>query len=349
VATKDWTFQQLGGERKTLALAGRSAPHGRPRKNPVVSDGIKLRLQRVYYPDAIAPPTTHIFGIAYEPWELKGRFADAHLGAGGTKAAIAAWQAFVADAQECLITWGDILTGRGLVTKFKPGRESESESSYELEVEIDEQLGVLGQRPGATAEQGPTQLCEALQLELLEGVGRIPSLPNAGDLKPSFLDGLDGLVSNVNTFSASLVRVAGEIDAFASGTIDQLERLRAGVSQVRTSLNKIRGTIETTENDAAMLARSASIEALWFASRADLDVSTLRALALLDEIDRQAEIAQRGRVLTVYVARTGDTWESIARQFYGGPQSAGKIRDANGVRYGELPVGGRSYQIPDVQ
>lgn len=343
--TKDWTFQQLGGAKKTLMLGGRSAPHGRPRKGPIVSDGIKLRTSRTYYPDAVAPPTTHIFGIAYDDWEIKGRFADIHLGLGETKRVIGEWKSFVADAQELLITWGDVLTVRGLAHKFVPGRESEYEASYTLELHVDEEVG-FAPAPGAFAQAGAAALCQALQLEILEGVGRIPSLPNVGDLKPSFLDSLDELVSSVNGFSAGLLHLANEFDSFATGTLDQLERLRAGVVQIRTAVNRVRGTVETTANEAALLSRDASLETVWFSTRAGFDVGTLRILALLDEIDREAEIAQRGRVLTVYVARGGDSWESLARQFYGSSQNAGRIRDANGVRYGEVPTPGRSYQIP---
>lgn len=346
MATKEWRFTQLGSQQKTLVLAGRSAPFGRPRQKPVVSDGIRLRAQRVYYPDKAGPPTTHIFGIAYPDWELNGRFADKFLGAGETKRLIGEWQAFLADGQELLITWGDILTARGILEEFVPGRESEFESSYAIKLFIDEELGVLPPAPGAFTVPGASELCAALQKELASGAASIPNAPNAGDLKPSFLDSLDDLVSSINTFSASLVRIAGEFDTFASGTMDQLERLRSGVVQIRTAVNRVRGTIDTTTNDAALLSRSADMDVLWFSARADIEVSTLRSLALLDEIDRQAEIAQRGRAMTIYVARGGDSWESIARQFYGGADKAGQIRDANGVRYGEIPTPGRSYQIP---
>lgn len=348
MATKPWTFTQLGGAKKSLNLAGRSAPHGRPRKGPVVTDPIKLRTNRVYYPDALGPPTTHIFGVAYDDWELKGRFADADLGAGEAKRVVGEWQVFVADGQEVLITWGDVLTARGLIHKFTPARESEFEVAYTFEIHIDEELGVLPPRPGAFADPGATSVCEALQRECLEGVGRIPSLPNAGDLKPSFLDSLDDAVSTVNGLSASLLQIAGEFDTFALGTLDQLERLRAGAAQMRTVVLRIRSTIDTTSNEATMLARSADSDIQWFSARASIDVGSLRMMALLDEIDRQAEIAQRGRIQTVHIARRGDSWESVARQAYGGPQGAGKIRDANGVKYGEIPVPGRRYSIPTV-
>lgn len=346
MATKTWSFTQLGGAKKTLVLAGLSAPHGRPRKGPVVSDGIKLRTERVYYPDALGPPTTHIFGIAYDDWELKGRFQDSHLGAGEAKRQASEWQLFVADAQEVLITWGDVLTARGLVHKFTPARESEFEVAYTIEIHIDEELGALGPSPGAFADQGASAICQELESLLSGGIGGIPKLPNAGDLKPDFLDSFDDLVSSVNGISASVLAVAGEFDTFVSGSLDQLERLRAGVRQFRTAMLRIRATIDTANNDDAMLWRSSDSDILWAAARADNDVSSLRIMALLDELDRQAEIAQRGSVLAVYVARGGDSWESISREFYGGPEGAGKIRDANGVTYGAAPAPGTSYQIP---
>lgn len=135
--TKPWSFTQQGGDNKTLTLAGSSAPHGRPRKNPIVSDGIALRTERTYYPDSLGAPTTHIFGIAWDAWELKGRFNDAWLGPGGTKEAIIDWQTLVRDAEEVLITWGDVISARGLVHKFIPARESEFEAAYTIEIFID--------------------------------------------------------------------------------------------------------------------------------------------------------------------------------------------------------------------
>lgn len=344
---KEWKFRQLGSAQRTLTLAGPSAPHGRPRQGPVVSDGVKLRRARTQYPDSSnAPPTTHIFGVEWKDWELKGRFSDVHLGKGGTKELIRQWQTFVVDAQLVEISWGDVLSARGIIDAFEPGRESEFECSYTIVVLIDSRDIGSGQSSFAIPKN-PLSLCQELQLELLEGVGRIPALPHAGDLKPDFLESLEDAVSSINGFSASLVNVAGEIDALAEGTLDQLERLRAGVAQMRTAVNSLRGTFESTENDAVLLARASDADVQWFVTRSNADVATTRALALLEEIDRETEIARRSRVLAIYDARVGDTWESIATKFYGGPDGAGVIRDANGILYGELPTPGLGYQIPN--
>jgi len=344
---KSWTFQQLGGDRKTIELNGEAAPHGRPRRNPIVSDGIQLRKYRVRYPDQKGGvPTTHVFGTEHKDWELRGRFNDRYLGKGGCKAAIAAWLSLAADAQPVLITWGDVLSAHGWVDSFVPGRESEFESTYVISLLIDERPEITGPALYRTPSDQPEVLCGQLYQIAKSGIGNLPNIPDAGDLKPSFLDSIDNVVSSVNTFSASLLRIAQEFSDFSSATLDQLERLRAGVAQMRTAVLSIRTSLSGAENDAILIVRAADADVLWWKSRADLDVSSLSMLALLDEIDRQAEIGERGQVLTIYTARGGDTWESISTAMYGAADGAGRIRDANGVQYGELPVPGRSYQVP---
>lgn len=346
-AAKDWHFQQLGGARKLLTLAGPTAPHGRPRRKPVVSDGIRLREEAVFYPDAnpAAVPTRHVFGVAHDDWELKGRFMSKQLGGPGAARALAdEWKIFVAEAQPVFITWGDILSGTGLVTAFIPERESEEEIAYTITIKIDT-TGFQSPRP-VIVGGGPTQLCQALQNELADGLANPPSLPHVGDMKPSFLDGIDDLVSSINGFTAQLLNIAQSFDDFASGTVDQLERLRAGLQQARTAVERLRTTIFLTTNEEALIARDARTDLPWFKTRCDYDVSTTAALALLDELDRQTEIALRGQVLTVYVPRGGDSWESISTKYYGGPDGAGRIRDANGAQYGEPPTPGRQILVP---
>lgn len=344
---KEWRFTQLGGPRRVLTLTGSSAPHGRPRQRAVVTNGIKLRRSRTFYPDGgNKPPTTHIFGTEWKDWVLEGRFSDRHLGAGGTLAAIRQWQQMVIDAQPVEVLWGDVFAVEGIVDVFDPGNESEFECTYSITLLVDKQV-LEGLFIDFEIPRYPTVLCQALQAELDANVLNPPELPHAGDLKPDFLDTLEELVSDINELSASLLTIAADIDAYADATVDQLERLRAGVVQVRTAVNRLRNTYDTTLNDTALLAADAAdSQALFTASRMSTDVSTLRILAILDEMDREAQLSQRGRTLSMYIAQLGDTWESIATAYFGGPDSAGVIRDANGIKYGALPIPGHSYQVP---
>lgn len=345
---KEWKFTQLGGAKRVVRLTGASAPHGRPRQRPVVTDGIKLRKQRVFYPDAgNRPPTTHIFGTQWSDWDLEGRFSDVWLGPGGTLSAIRDWQTLVAEGLGVEILWGDVLGAIGLVDSIEPGRESEFECTYKITVCID-QRDIQGGFTDYEIPIEPLALCQALQVELDGNISVIPRLQNAGDLKPDFLDSLEESVASINALSVSLINIAGSIDAFEEATMDQLERLRAGVVQMRTAVHLFRGTVESTENDAMLLARAADTDVLWFAQRAAADVSTMRLLDLLDQLDREADLARRSRPLASYLAKLGDSWESIATIFYGGPADAGAIRNTNGIRYGSNPVPGRTYQIPVV-
>lgn len=344
---KEWKFAQLGGSRRVMTLANASGPHGRPRKGAVVSDGVKLRKSRVYYPDAAdLPPTTHVFGVEYTDWELKGRFSDVWLGPGGTKETIRLWKAFIKDALPVQITWGDILSANGIVDSITPERESEFECAYTIVVLIDSQ-DTDGTRSQIRALASPKGLCQRLQAQADDNLN-IPKQPTAGDLKPDFLDSLEAAVSSINGFSASLARIAGEIDAFTEATFDQLERLRAGVAQMRTAVHVLQGAVETTENDAVLLARAADSDVQWFAARARMDTSMLTMLAILEELDREAEIARRSRIMALHTVQLGDTWESLSVRYFGSPGDSGTIRDANGVRYGELPIPGRQVQIPVV-
>jgi hypothetical protein len=83
--------------------------------------------------------------------------------------------------------------------------------------------------------------------------------------------------------------------------------------------------------------------------QAQAELQLLTTLGLLEQMDRQALIAQRGSVNKSYQARTGDTWESVSVLFYGGLDGATLIKNANGIRLGQEPVPGMTYQIPALQ
>jgi hypothetical protein len=67
MTTGAWRFEQLAGDKKTLILAGYSAPFGRPRQKAVVRDKVQIREKTTRYPGSSGPPTRHIFGDDYEP------------------------------------------------------------------------------------------------------------------------------------------------------------------------------------------------------------------------------------------------------------------------------------------
>lgn len=339
-----WTFRQLGGARRVIVLDGAAAPHGRPRRDPVVTDGVKLRRQRVFY-SGNDVPTTHIFGVEWKDWELKGRWGDRFLGRGGTTSMIETWKEFVRDAQEIEVSWGDLLRSTAIVDDFEVGRESPAECEYTIRLLINEQTGVPSMAHLMAEDRSPQVVAEDVA-DRAAALERELAKPSLKDMASNFVDSLAEMVGSINTLSASLVSAAQDFDDFVGGTIDQLERLRSGCSQMRTAVLAMERTVRSANNDIALMVRSSDAEVPWAATRSNLDVLLTSMLALLAELDRQAEVEQRGRMTGLYVARLGDTWESISILEYGGPDGAGKLREANGVRYGEPPVPGRAYQVP---
>lgn len=345
---KEWKFEQLGGQQRVLTLSGASAPHGRERKDPIVKDGAKLRRHRQFY-SGNDVPTTHIFGVLHEDWTLKGRFQDTYLGRGGTKQAISNWLQFLKDGQPLRVSWGDVMSVEAILDVFTPGRESESHATYEIVLLIDARdefkTKVTPLRPS------PTALCAAIR-EFIAGDNGIADKAHEGGslstLADSITEGIGDVVGSLNSVSAALVDISQGFDDFASGTIGQLERLKAGAQQMRTAAIKLINTLnDAFDADVGGLAFSdADADIQWSIMRAGIEADVNDTMALLADLDREVDIAQRGRVVSVYVAINGDTWESIAAQIFGGADKAGALRDANGARYGELPVAGRTYQIP---
>jgi hypothetical protein len=80
--------------------------------------------------------------------------------------------------------------------------------------------------------------------------------------------------------------------------------------------------------------------------RVQNEVDLRRILALMAALDKQAEIAERGKLQSSYVAQLGDSWESISMKFFGAPDKAQSIRDANGAKYGAQPYPGSTLKIP---
>ena len=112
-----------------------------------------------------------------------------------------------------------------------------------------------------------------------------------------------------------------------------MQRLRAGLGQLRTALLDLQGLVLSTRNDAIGIGRSFGTDASCGGLFADMDVGTTSALAGAQDFDNRAAVAQRGQATKRVVARGGDTWETLSTRAYGAPDKADTLRQANGVRY----------------
>lgn len=339
-APKDWIFRQLGPPTKSLVLSGYSAPFGRARKDAIVTDQIKIRQKTTYYPGTDAGPTRHVFGVAFEPWELKGRFMDSAGGAGYAVSQTAYVRAFVRDQQPLAITWGDILAFQGFIESFAPSRESESNVAWKMTILIDEDFTDQTNATTTNFIQGPKSYIP----DLKKVATPLPKKPPI--LKPSLLDSLDNMVSSFNSAIANLVNIVNSVDSFEKAILGDIKRLRAGIGQVRTAALTLRNTISSIQTNSLLISRSAGSDIQGLSYIAQTDVDLVRTLGRIAEMDRQAEIAERGKAQTSYVVQAGDTWESLSTKFFSTPARAAQLRERNASKYGAQPEAGASITVP---
>ena len=336
---KDWVFRQLGGPNKRLVLSGWSAPFGRQRKAPVVVDETTIRQKSTYYPGTDAAPTRHIFGIKYEPWELNGRFMDTDGGKDYARRQVDFVKDFVRDQQQLSIAWGDILLVGGFIDKFAAARESEQHVAWKMHVLVDEDYGSLPASAQPSVVSPKTYLPDLAKVAV-----PLPTKPPI--LKPSLLDSLDNMVSSFNSAIANLVNIVNSVDSFERAILGDVKRLRAGIGQVRTAALTLRNTISSIQTNSLLISRSAGSDIQGLSYIAQTDVDLVRTLGRIAELDRQAEIAERGKATTSYVVQLGDTWESLSTKFFNSPDKAAKLREINAAKYGAQPEPGSSIKVP---
>ena len=344
----DWTFAQLGGSRKRLTLSGASAPHGRPRKKPVVSDGIEIRQSETYYP-GYDEPTRHIFGSRAEAFELEGRFMDSVGGKGFAQKMTEYVKGFVDDKQRVEVRWEDTIAAVGLIDAFVPSRESKGHIAWKMRVLIDKDLLITVRK---TKDQVDPKDVKDHMADIQNGLKKllgetafqkpITSFPPSLDF--GIIDQLDLLVGAINTPFAMVSSMADQIGSLEKGAIGALRRFRAGLHQMKTATLKLRSTYENHRSDLAIQSSYADEELRFFAVQSASGPAMLGLLKSIDAADRAAARAERGKIRALYTAKTGDTWESIARITLEDASRGSDIQMANSAS--GLPSPGELYLIP---
>ncbi|HEX7464457.1 MAG TPA: LysM domain-containing protein [Actinomycetota bacterium] len=336
-----WLFVQLGGDRNRLELSGTAGPMGRPRLGVILEEEIGVRQDEVRY-DGDQPPTRHLFGIRHEPFELHGRWSDTYGGKGFANSKVLEVRRFVAEQQQVLVTWADAVSTRGLLEKLRTRREGLGEIEWFLTVLVDSDdlLGAVRPTPSLPT---PRQLLG----NPLDGLGleELPKVPPT--LRVGIFDFLSNLIGIVGELGNELNRVVSEIRSFATAPLGLLRQLRAAIGQFRTSLIQLRNTLELLPAEYALAVENPLDVQRFEANKAAFYANALDVMRSLDAAERAAEVTQYGRTKSLYTARGGDTFESIAVQFYGSASRAGEIRDANGVAAGTSPVVGTVYLVPE--
>lgn len=341
-----WTFRQIDWPRHTLKLEGRAAPHGAPRRKPVVTDTFELRQSKVYY-SGKREPTRLIFGDQCEDWEIEGRFMDADLGPGGAIAKVLEVKEFIAEAGRCEVSWGGTLVATGLVQRIEPGRESSKEVAYKIVIGIDSDDALASaNRPQAVPPSPASQARKVL--DLTDTVDpRFALRPGIRiHISSNFLDILEDAADAVNAAVGVFLNVANEISDFERELNQDLTRLVTSIGMAKTAILRLVDVVSTAESDAIFLTDTVSAQVAFYAFKQQTVDNSLFALSILNDTEISAEVTQRGDAPRAVVAQRGDTWESLASRYYGGASGADALRQANGARFGEQPEPGRNLKIP---
>ena len=334
-------FEQLTGDRRRLELSDHAAPFGRPHKDPVATDAVELREVEVFCAGNNIP-TRHIFGTKHPDWEFNGRFSDYWGGQGFARAKAAEVKRFVAEGRPVRVTWGAILSARGLIKGFYPSRESEREVEWRLIVAIDSddflQKKLNFPNRNKIAYDGVAQIrMWAQQIQLRSETIR---------LKGSIFDTLQSVVSTLALATATLVDYANQFESFERETIATIRRFRGMLGQIKTAAITVRDTVDAWQVDLTIEKNNADERWKMAEGQALIADSSLSIIQKAADMDRQAALTERGRTQAIYTAAEGDTFESISTQFYGSPDRAEDIREANGTDAGTQPTAGELYAIP---
>lgn len=344
--TSVWTFEQLGGPRKTLTLSDHAAPHGRPRKKPVVERELEVRMDRVWLAGD-GPPVTHIFGTELGPFKLEGRFSDGYGGAGFARAKLNEVNDFVMDVQAVRVTWDDIVSVTGIIKHWKPGIESGGEVTWEMVLEVDEDHLLERGFGRAGHEFDDLKSPAHFTNDIRQALADMHKLTEVPGMRGSIFDSMNSLISSVNSVSSSLATIAGQIDSFANAPFQLLRRFRGALVQFTTVVARLRKTYDDLQVNVALENEDANYQQIFWDRQAGWSASSLRAIQLALKADRSAALAEQGRTLAIYTARQGDTWERISRLLFNGSSGrAEDIRNANGALPGSAPVPGTAYTIP---
>lgn len=336
---KTWRLEQLGGDRSVFELSGYSAPFGRARQGAVVKTGLKVRTERIFYPGSNSP-TRHIFGTRENDWELHGRWRDRALGRGGAQAKLKAAKVFVADSQPIQITWGDVIVYTGFIDELEAGIEAENEVEWTFRISIDSDETTSGSLTITSPIPGDLSATLGAMLDGITVAVAIPKLPG------SLFDIVDSAVDTFRSVTSSLRATVNQFSSFKDATLAQINRAVAGVEDLRNAAVDLRETFISIPSDARGVGQRASDIVRLQVAQASVEDQIRQSLAAGAEIERGATVALVGRIRTTFIAADGDTWESISTRFYGTPDRAADLRDANGAAPGQAPTPGTTYLVP---
>ena len=339
--SNDWTFIQLGGAKKELRLSGWNAPHGRARVKPILTPALKLRSVKYFY-DGNDEPTVHIFGTSQEPFALEGRFMDKDGGQGFAVKMHQYVQDFVADKQVVKVLWRNLVAYTGVIEQYTPSIEAPEAIAWKIEFSVISNMFSAVSGKSQPEKVSPKEQADQLQKLIDEAWKQAPMIPPT--MKVSIFDALSNMISGINKAISSVNRAIDKINSYEQALVGDLRRLRASLGQLKTAVINAKQGFEDLKADVALQAGYAKDDASFWQNQTQTVASNTAILKLIAEMDRAAMRAEKGIVKTLYTAKLGDSWESIATSMMGSSSKASVLQQAN--KADSVPIPGHLYVIP---
>lgn len=339
-----WTITQQGGPKKTLTLDGYAAPFGRPRQQAVAKEVIKVSIQSTKYPGSKGPPTRHSFGYGWEPMQLNGRWMTRWLPAGQTAGGLAdSWSAFIRDEQPVTLAWGNIVSYSGVIEELELSREGEHDIAWKMTVLVDQRTDVGA---AVRAQQTVTVAQSTAFIDAFVNTSKQLAAPALPDMAPDFFEALDNAAGDLKRLTGQLSDLADTFSNIEKQSFSTVQSFLGVIANVQSALATLRVLVPTADIDAVLTIRRAESEVAWYQYQLDFDNESLNALSILADLKRSVELQAPTNNTRQITAQEGDTWEKLSTRAGNGPEGAGKLREYNGIRFGQLPEVGQVYLVP---
>lgn len=344
-----WEFRQLGGEKKVLTLANYSAPFGRARKSALIEEVIKVTVQTTRYPGSKKAPTRHTFGSGWEPMSLNGRWSTRQLagskpGEGYTAGELAdAWSLFVRDEQTVRVSWGNVFSFQCIIEELHLSRESEDEIAWKMQLLVDQRDDIPSNWRLKGEPANIIQDVAALQTFAADYQIKPTTVP---DMAPSLFDQLEMLTGNIKSYTGALAEIADLGYNLEQATFSTIQNFRGIISNLESAIVTMRLTILNAQLDSVSTIKRAETDIAWYTYKASYDIDSINAFAILKEMDKKMELAQRSDLSKFITAQDNDDWEKLAYRAGLGIDRASDMRSVNGISFGQLPIPGQIYVVP---
>lgn len=346
-----WSFEQLRGERKKLILAGWDAPKGRPGQSPVVAPQTTVRQSETYYPGNDTP-SRYLFGTKQEPFELEGTFRDQSGGVGYALRMTQFAESFVADKQQCQITWfengGPVLAYLGTIEWWKPSYKSQAHIEWKCSVLVDENLNLAKQEAKQPDPVPFPDRLAAIKNSLQSTLSETRTGESVTHFPPSLDFGLgeflDSVTNLVATPLAALNSLANQLADMSKATMGSIKRAQASVHQLKTAVLNMQQTFASLKRDTSVVSDNANEDVDFFTMQTGFVAACGNILKQANDWKRDLEKAEHGMIGGMVTAANNDTWELIAARSLGDAGRAPDIQAMNGES--GAPVPGTTYLLP---